>query len=147
MVAAALVLGIFGCDDPEVQDKVENVLLHGVVEAELQCTGFQLHVCNSGWPLTIRAHKLIDGSSFVAITNDNGPVFTSHSLQFNSRDQGVSFNSKYGYENFTATIEDGVLSAETVCSSGGSPTDSVDLSTEPSPACSGRNLEAFGIEE
>lgn len=74
-VAAALVLGIFGCDDPEVQDKVADILIHGVDAASVTCQVSNSPVVSvaarPGLDVYYRANKLLDGSCFVKVCIGN----------------------------------------------------------------------------
>lgn len=73
LTVAAFILGlgvVAGCDDPEVQDKVLEILEHGAVSAELDCT-----VDVTGYPgngnipniIQYTASKNMDGSCFSQI--------------------------------------------------------------------------------
>lgn len=84
LIVAAFVLGlgaVAGCDSPEVEDKISSILVNGLIEGEVKCSG-QWFVGttdgagasppapDSGTPIyndfTYRAQKLQDGTCFMA---------------------------------------------------------------------------------
>lgn len=139
LVAAILGLGIVGCDDPEVQEKVTNALEHGATEAELKCTNVSAFYCSTNVTVkSLTAHRFLDGASIVrwrSISRD--------ATQFNSRGENVGVTFTWGSEEvLTAYIEEGFLEIDADCNSSHSY-DSIDLSLE---TCTGFNLPAFGID-
>lgn len=142
MVAALLSSVVVGCDDPEVAAKVAGVLEYGAVTAELHCPLFSVstNVCGSSPLVELDVYDLLDGSNIIQTVIING---AGQGLQFNPR--GVGFTQKLRQSSgslATLTIDDGVLDLTTNACSAPDNAFSVDLTSH----CSGRNLEAFGID-
>lgn len=138
-------LGIVGCDDPEVQDKIAEMLEFGGVSAELKCTSVPFNFptyCSSSSNVNLTVHKFIDGSNItqLQVVNGVGPY-----TQFNPRTEGVGINSFYqagGYRfHLELDADTGIASVVTDCPY--PDEDTANLNSEGS--CTGRNLEAFGI--
>lgn len=144
MVAALLISVVVGCDDPEVQDKVADVLQYGAVSAEIHCQQVRVDLCNGAMYVNIDSHILIDGSSTMKIrTTSPGQA---QGFQFNTRGQPVGMTANgtsWQSTTYQVNTSSGELTASTQCSSG-IDVDSVvvDLNNE---SCTGRNLEAFGV--
>lgn len=70
LAAVLLVLGVVGCDDPEIHDKIENIMMYGASSAELQCMIYEYSSLGSGtsprW-IQYSANKFIDGSCQVQL--------------------------------------------------------------------------------
>lgn len=79
-VVALLSSVVVGCDDSEVQDKVESVLLHGAVSAELSCsltkTFVKPVVTLTRNKITYSAQKFIDGACYLEFCFQSGSVGT-----------------------------------------------------------------------
>lgn len=137
-------LGVVGCDDPEVQDKVESVLLHGSVEAYAHCyTATSKNLCNgtSGQYFAFKAYKFQDGSSYLKFSR-NGQGYQ----QFNHRDLTIRADdlSENGSTGYFGEVDNGYLNTRAYCSSLASEyTDSINI--DANMTCTGFNLEAFGI--
>lgn len=124
---AALILGATllaaGCDDPAVEAKVDDILLHGIVAAQANCS---CNLTRTTSPFDTRIHardtyKLLDGACLVP------------TLGFCSRSDACAETCQIG----TVELEDGLVK-ET--SGGGLYTAPVDT------CCTGFNHEAFGVE-
>jgi hypothetical protein len=185
-LVAFLISVVVGCDDPEVQEKVESVMEHGSVSAELTCSLYDATAPgNRGLPGNIlySASKLIDGSCLTQICLGQpaaealGPasynrICQTH-LRARSSDESLTCKAyvehdphdglysstkpfRLGIDGTYAFVEDGLLYVEvrdnyftqpgSTCN-GGSCTDpepwlSYDITAS---ACTGRNLEAFGV--
>lgn len=129
-----------GCDDPAVQERVQSVLDHGAVQAELHCETLLDGFCgpSSHWT-QVDCHLFQDGSSFLKVAGPFGVMFS-----FNSFGQPIqaSMSEHQSNSNGQFVIDDGDLYWESACG-GGTP----DSGSEPLVSCTGFNLEAFGIEE
>lgn len=140
LTVAAFILGlgvVAGCDDPEVQSKVAEVMEHGFVSAELVCSIYDPVDLHDAYPnrLLYSASKLLDGScltqicvarSTVDTTGYNGPCQTQLSARSNGGDTCNAYlevditTSMHStgkpfrplVDGYYASVEDGILSVE-----------------------------------
>jgi hypothetical protein len=130
---AMLALGV-GCDDPEVAGTITDALQYGGIKAQASCqlpiTGGTM--CN-GYVYRVNASLFLDGSSFVTCMLVTGSQYSA----FNERGHAVSVVGNYATQDMTCSLVDGQVSlVHATC------TRTADMSTY----CTGRNLEAFGVE-
>jgi hypothetical protein len=146
LTVAAFILGlgvVAGCDDPEVQDKVLNVLEHGMVDAYLECTNITWNVCTPTYSDRLEINKFVDGSSYFDIKGTGTYSPTFHGFKHRGKNfLEFSFVLANGAE-WTAEIDGGVLEIYSQCIGQTPPTESGTASLES--FCTGYNLEAFGI--
>lgn len=146
-IVAFTCLGIVGCDDPEVQGKVADVMQYGAVTAELHCEYISTSsVCGSGSAnFKLDSYLFLDGSNIIQTLSLSATA--SRGLQFNPRGTGFKQVTNTGSSTYNdLEIADGTLTIVTNLCSPPTNTVVVDLETDPSPSCTGRNLEAFGID-
>lgn len=83
-LATVLCFGIVGCDDPEVEEKIANVLEHGAISAELDCSfvaPFSKPVVTISYTsLTYSAKKFIDGSCYATVCRGSAAIPTGSAL-------------------------------------------------------------------
>jgi hypothetical protein len=151
-VAAALVLGIAGCDDPEVQDKVLSVLEHGAVQAQAHCympSGEPACLSTSSVSTAFTVTRFQDGSTFLNIVS-NLDGRTTRSSDYYKRGDAVKLyqlNAGSPDPDEYVLLEDGELTVRGYCGSttpAGYQTHILDLTADMT--CTGFNLEAFGID-
>jgi hypothetical protein len=133
----------FGCDDTDVASKAADLLEHGAVEASIVCevprASTPLTICDEAYD--IRAKLLVDGSSFVQCTPNPGVAglgdygFSS----LNERGESVAAHGRGPGGHFTCSLGGGEVS---FAQTGTSCSRSEDIETY----CTGRNLEAFGVD-
>ena len=140
LTVAAFILGlgvVAGCDDPEVQSKVTEVMEHGFVTAELDCSIYAPIDFHGTHPNRIyfTARKMLDGSCFAQFcagtvpSETNGAPSTCQS-QYTARSSGGLTCNAYIQtdiatdmhssgkpfrplvDGYYASVEDGVLEVE-----------------------------------
>ena len=143
VVVAFTCLGI-GCDDPEVQSKVSNIMEHGIVDAYLECTQMTWNVCTYTSIDHLEINKFIDGSSYFEIVGDGSnwtPTF--HGFKHRGKNFLEFSHVLPNTGTWTAEIVDGDIEISAECMS----TPPVEYASVPLETyCSGFNLEAFGID-
>lgn len=146
VVAFILSLGVVGCDSPEVQDKVESLLIHGAVEAYAFCyTSSPKTLCDGTYAqsFAFKAYKFQDGSNYLKFSRDslNVQQFNHRGLPVRADDMPTNGSTgEYG------EVDDGYLETRKQCPTlGVAYTDIVDINAKM--VCSGFNLEAFGIDD
>jgi hypothetical protein len=143
MVAALLILGV-GCDDPEVEEKVADVLQYGAVSAEVTCQNMMMSLCSTTIPTNIYAHRLLDGSTHIRVNTRGG--YPSEASAFIPRNQPLYVLARdSGGNTIEYTIEGEEFTLDVACSHPTIPlTETIVMNSTYFP-CTGRNLEAFGI--
>jgi len=132
-----------GCDDPDVAAKALDVLEHGSVMASVVCEvpkeSTPLTICDEAYD--VRAKLLVDGSSFVqCIPNPGVAALGDYGFSsFNERGESVAAHGRGSGGYFTCSLGGGQVSFG---QKGTSCSRDEDIETY----CTGRNLEAFGVE-
>lgn len=152
LAAFILNLGVVaGCDDPEVQDKVESILLHGAVQAEAYCkTNSAFSECSGQLTshTNFRAHLFQDNSSLLqAYIPYNPNSDLPQVVQFNSRSEGIvaAHRLPNGNHLWQAEVNEGDFVIEGICTGLGNAPFTKTINIDSSMTCTGFNLEAFGI--
>lgn len=148
-VAFIFGLGVVGCDDPEVQDKVESMLLNGSVQAQASChMPSNENACSntSHVRINFKATKFQDGSTLFVVHSDYDSRLFSATDFFKRGDDVISLRFNYAPDdNEYVFLEEGQVSVRGYCSSlSAYQTKVLDLDNDMT--CTGFNLETFGID-
>lgn len=152
---AAFILGlgvVAGCDDPEVLDKVESVVLNGAVQAQAYCYVSGIPACSSTSYnyASFRASLFQDESLFLNINFRNGYGQDVKDSDIYRRGDEVKVSALLPQGRVSdeyVILSEGELALTRFCQSTTPPdyeTQLLDLSTDMT--CTGFNLEAFGID-
>jgi hypothetical protein len=142
---------VTACDDPEVQDKVESILLHGAVQAQAYCKTDSTFSQCSGQLVShanFRAHLFQDGSSllqtYIPYTNNSD---TPQLIQYNSTGESITAVHMLpnGSHLWQAEVVGGEFVVDGICTGLGNTPFTENLDIDSDMTCTGFNLEAFGI--
>lgn len=125
LLGAALLTSGFACDDPEVQSRASEVLEHGISHAQISCV--------------ISAGCVIPGTTYFRATifQDGSSLVTNPWAQFNER--GTSVKTCPVGDTICYEMVDGDIKI--------TGTGCTVRYVDGAENCTGRNLEAFGVEE
>lgn len=136
-----------GCDDPDVETAVADILVHGVVAAHVECFATETFPVFGSRVYTYTASKLIDGSCLSSVDFD-GSQASTRLVPRSVAGAGECRNDLFPSDSITLRWEavDGFLEvsyfAERPPVAIDNAVDTVDLGA----SCAGFNLEAFGVE-
>lgn len=149
LTIATFILGlgvIAGCDDPEVQNKVADAMLHGITSASIKCGPVSGHpfsetICGVSNVPELQVQLFVDGSSLINAYIHGGPLGTG--FQFTPRGNYPTLNTYNGAG--PAEIYVDTTTGYLHYSSGCDSPPATGYFTLNADNCSGFNLEAFGI--
>jgi hypothetical protein len=129
LLLLAALAALPGCDDESIPGRVATAQLHGIVDAHVECFGSFSSASN----VRYRASKMLDGSCLATVarsgTDDSGTQFSPRG------ESGADVCVVTDTADMEFTAEGGEFRIQTGL---GSP-----LAIES--ACTGFNLEAFGV--
>lgn len=151
------------CDSSELTARAQNVLDHGLVQAQIKCEGstlaFKYLSTAHNTDFKYQVELLQDGSCFsrFSVIPSGTTSFSKSGLEYYDRTSATATGCEQVAAGYSGSYADGVLTITSPELSTGSPTcpyspetyrqcDTPDTELDIESVCTGFNLEAFGVE-